>query len=649
MIIHCFIPVLFFLAATVNSPGEARSHRKTASVSSANNMSQRALKNQKVQLGGVLIVFNKWPGKKEKKKILLETKKGELKIAEKVSKPKMWSFEWLNSKNNSLENFSSFKTALDVCEKLENLRSIKYCRLEFIPILHKGFSQSTPLVPRQGINSCEEKIFDLGKEKINTPVSDKDPPPPKRHSFWGQKMIGSDLAKEEMEGVNNLPSNSQNLLSVFDGAIDIGPGTHKELVQNMAVGNGKQAVSEPAGVETYYNYKRIQEYVSDFEKEYLSCSSRSNRKACQNTHYPAIANLSFGIMDSDHFNKTLENFYQENTTKLSHNQPFYSKLVGKVVSSDKDRNELTALLRTIRENLDSPTPFYLKQDQAIEKMNERGTLLVQAAGNKGNEPIDSYTVKAAGYGAIVVGGVNSRGERYEVSQNNGSQRGDSVFITGPGEGVTAANDRGEFHQLNGTSLATPMVSGSLRNFILGSGHRLTSDEAKALMKETAIPHNAGPGNGVGIVNAYKIAMVGKRLHEICGNNERCKSHRIKEEGGSLYRFKTDPNILKEVEMYFPQCASKSSNPFSVLCDRNCDKKANLLKKLRKEFLLNPENTLLAEYLACIYSSHGYEETAAFYLRSGRYMHLQQALRCHGLPKSPQEGRQTQTRGSTVTQ
>ena len=631
-----FLIILFFLATVTSSPAGVRGQMKRVSTSSGNSISQNQ-QNQEIQLGGVLIVFRKWPGKKEKQKILLEIKKAELGKAERVSKPKMWSFRWLNSGNNSLKNFLSFKTALEVCKKLERLHSIKYCRLEFIPILFKGFSQNDSLFQRAettrraetgGVEteeSCKEKIF--GKDSSSSF--------PRRDAFWGQKMIGADLAKEEMEGINNLPSDSQNLLSVFDGSINVGSGTHKELVQNVAVGQGKQSVSEPADVETnFYNYKRMQEYVSGFENRYRRCEKQGSRRSCRNTHYPAIANLSFGIIDSEKFTGDLKNLYENDKSQLESGGPFNSQLLGKVVYSSEDRRELTDLLRALDENFRSPTPFYLKQDQAVERMNERGTLIVYAAGNKGNRPIQPYTKKAAGYGAIVVGAVNSMGNRADFSQ-----QGESVFITAPGENVTVANDRGDFSKEDGTSISAPMVSGSLRNFILGSGYRLNSDEAKAVMRETAIPHNAGPGNGVGIVNAYKVALVGKRLHRICGNDDRCKSQVIKDRGKSLYRFKRTKGLLEKVEMFFPQCSSRGNGALTILCNRNCDEKARVLRQLRQEFLLNPQDSVMANYLACIYSSHGYEETAGFYLRGGNYTHLQQALRCHGLPKN-QQGDQT---------
>lgn len=319
--IYYFFIVLLLQAIVGNSP--ARVKRQTKKVLTSPQLNQRTFKNQKVQLGGVLIVFGKWPGKKEKQKILLETKKARLKKAERISKPKMWSFEWMNSKNKSLENFLSFKTALDVCKKLERLHSINYCRLEFIPILYKSFSQNHSLVQKaETEESCAAKIFDDNLDDGSSV------PFPKKDLLWGQKMIGADLAREEMKGVNNFPSDSQNLLSVFDGSIHVGAGTHKELVQNVAVGQGEQAISEPANSETaFYNYKRMQEYVSGFEKRYRKCERQKNRRSCQNAHYPAIANLSFGILDSEKFTEQLRGFYQNDKSQLESGESFNSKLL----------------------------------------------------------------------------------------------------------------------------------------------------------------------------------------------------------------------------------------------------------------------------------------------------------------------------------
>ena len=641
-----FLFLFLIIPDTSDSSFETMGSPKKRSISSVNNKTEWLSKRQEVQLGGVLIVFHRWPKKKERRRIFLETRKEHLKRAESVSKPKMWSFEWLSSKNKSLKNFTSFTTALGVCEKITKLDSVKYCRLEFIPLLHKGFSQQDSMI-HSGIpseTSCKKEVFDVTEKVVFDEDGHQLTSDPRTDPFWGQKMIGSDLAREAMEGVNHLPENDpQNLLSIIDGRIDVGIGTHEELVRSVAVGEGAQAVAAPAGNETgFYNYKRIQEHISHSNDNYIRCSSGSSKRSCQRRYFPAIANLSFGLTDSEGFLETLKNLYGADKRQFDSNSgPFYSKLMGRNVDPSKtaDQMEFIALSRALERNFRSPDPFYMGQSESLGTMSKRGTVIIQSSGNKGNKPIDKYTVKAAReYGAIVVGSVNPRGERAGFSQT-----GSSVFIMAPGESITVSNNKGEFHQKDGTSLSSPMASGALRNFILASGYRPTSDEAKKLFEETAIPHNADPGNGVGIVNAYKMAEVGKRLYILCGGNESCVNERIKQ--SATYTFRPNSTeLLNETEMYFPQCASQPSTPppLTILCDRNCPKKAEILKQLRKHFLLNPKDSKIAEYLACIYSSHGYEDTAKFYLGNGNYGHLRQALRCG---RQPSHSRDRPTRST----
>ena len=92
-------------------------------------------------------------------------------------------------------------------------------------------------------------------------------------------------------------------------------------------------------------------------------------------------------------------------------------------------------------------------------------------------------------------------------------------------------------------------------------------------------------NGVGMLNSYKLGMVGKRLKQICGTDISCfKDHIQKEE---TYIFPDDQNVLlEEVKLAFPECSSDMCQTESNL---RCEDKLSVFKKLRQAAFLNPSN------------------------------------------------------------
>ena len=82
------------------------------------------------------------------------------------------------------------------------------------------------------------------------------------------------------------------------------------------------------------------------------------------------------------------------------------------------------------------------------------------------------------------------------------------------------------------------MTGSLAGFEWLSGYHPTAEESKLLLEKTAIrnqhSHDSPGKNGVGIVNAYKLGMVGKKLKEMCGADIYCIRNRMHED--STYDF-----------------------------------------------------------------------------------------------------------------
>ena len=234
-------------------------------------------------------------------------------------------------------------------------------------------------------------------------------------------------------------------------------------------------------------------------------------------------------------------------------------------------------------------------------------VLVTSAGNDHPQSITPVKAKASrDFDAIIVGSLASSGER-----SGFSQQGSEVHIMAPSDAyITSSNDNEEYRRFGGTSGATPLVTGSLAGFEWLSGYHPTPAEAKVLLKKTAIKtmysDDTPQQNGVGMVNAYKLAMTGKRLKEQCGQDVACFKRAI--ESDSTYVFARDRGLAAEVDRAFPECSrtachTSSANPAA------CINKANVLKKLRKEAFLHPSDKELWRKVACVYASGDFDSNS----------------------------------------
>ena len=231
------------------------------------------------------------------------------------------------------------------------------------------------------------------------------------------------------------------------------------------------------------------------------------------------------------------------------------------------------------------------------------SIIVTAAGNEHPAPVTSIKTKAAkDFDAIIVGSLSPSGWKSEFSRE-----GEAVHIMAPSDwNMTSTNDDGRYRRFGGTSGATPLVTAGLAGFEWLSGYHPTAKEAKFLLEKTAIPtphsHEKPRKNGVGMLNSYKLGMVGKELRRLCGRNISCFRRMIR--NPSVYNFPADLNLFEAVDQAFPGCSRTCGGT-----NESCVNKAAVFKRLRKASLLNPGNKKAWASLACIYNEAGFTKEA----------------------------------------
>ena len=240
-------------------------------------------------------------------------------------------------------------------------------------------------------------------------------------------------------------------------------------------------------------------------------------------------------------------------------------------------------------------------------------VIVTAAGNSAGYPpshpryralIDPNKERGSKeFDAILVGSVDPYADRSFFSQ-----KGKEVAIVAPSDyTISSADKNGNYKRFGGTSGATPLVTGGLAGFSWLSGFQPTGEEAKILLEKTAIPtrlSNENPQmNGPGMLNAYKLGMVGKRLKELCGTDVYCFKNKIHEE--ATYEFPEDTTVFELADLAFPECSTDKCLEKS----NSCQDKAEIFERMRKAAFLNPSNKEYWRYLSCVYASSGFSENA----------------------------------------
>ncbi|MHC5006618.1 MAG: S8 family serine peptidase [Planctomycetota bacterium] len=145
----------------------------------------------------------------------------------------------------------------------------------------------------------------------------------------------------------------------------------------------------------------------------------------------------------------------------------------------------------------------------------QGKVMISASGNSGACTVYNMAYPARWPETIAVGAINNVNERASFSNC-----GPELDVVAPGEDVWSLNNGTAYKFLDGTSMATPHVSGTV-NLMKTLDPDLTADEIKGILQTTAVDI-AGPGfdneTGFGRVNVYAALLeVQAGLADLDGN------------------------------------------------------------------------------------------------------------------------------------
>ena len=357
------------------------------------------------------------------------------------------------------------------------------------------------------------------------------------------------------------------------------------------------------------------------------CAKVSNKpleyEKCQRNIYPHYVNFSMSV------DKNPEDFTYEKYQNWPKEEKQIIKLKARWYFNKKSSESLTEL--EIKKFLQHEKNFLEKDHQRMSSNFTRASgysTLVQAAGNSAgsdNKPISSFAIQnSQSANAIIVGSLAPNGDKSVFSQEH-----PEVHIMAPADyDISSVNSAGQTVRFGGTSASTPLVTGALSAFNWMSGYHPTAEEAKILLHMTAIPHrysnNQPRKNGFGMLNAYKMGMMGKKLKERCGKLTKCIRMAMRD-SQTYDLFEPDKTLLKDLETTFPECSQVACvNPEQT--ESFCSKKREVFKRLRKQAFLMPRSQEAWRYLSCIYGGLGLKDTSE--LMSNSYVALTQHDKTH---------------------
>ena len=545
---------------------------------------------------GVIVRFHRWPSVKQKKEVARILKSSSLRKTKSIRSFRAQLFEWIEGR------LKPSKEGERACVKLKSLSYVRRCRPDHLlpvnSILEQGAKKRVEIkgagfflgkfflaevgrhirsseteagftfeckncknqaieqvakVMQKALNIRTCGLLSCKKKSKGGRAACEHLNEGKLSDYWAQELIGSDLLREELE--KTPTPDIENWIAVFDTK----HREHNTAVKNLISDEGLHAVLPKLGERRTPVLETLlddQGQLDDKDRGYKSSLS------LYETSYPG--DYFFGF-------KKRAPHYINNSMGWGESRDIYE--VFQKLSSAK-----------------ISTP-----------------IVVVASGNGFPRRLNDIEIQASkDFNIILVGSFSPRGFVSEFSQSE-----KEVHILAPSDyWITSAGKRWDHEPFGGTSGAAPLVTGSLAGFEWLSGYHPTAKEAKILLERTALStlhsHEKPRINGAGLLNAYKLGEVAKRLKEKCaGQNASCfKEEILKDEH---YRFSEDKSLKRDVGRLFSSCAIGEESE-NLLAPSSCEEKRKVFKRLRKAVLLNPSQELL-ESLSCIYKEGGFSQNA----------------------------------------
>lgn len=401
-------------------------------------------------------------------------------------------------------------------------------------------------------NTRIEKLNDLAgvRKRISTIwVSQRDIEEGRLSDYWAQELIGVDLLKEELE--KEPVSIWENFIAVFDDSDDTNIDSHGVPVKNLLSDEG------PHAVLSELNDKVISQLRVEKGHGFIVTPGKK--------------------LPSKH--KILEGYFTAAENLLK------DQVLPAFINNSGYWLEFQGIYDVFK-SLSPPA------------------VVAVAAENYYPQRLDIIKSKASkDFNIILVGSFSPGGFVSAFSQE-----GEEVEILAPSDyWLTTIGDKGQHKIFGGTSGATPLVTGSLVGFELFSNYHPIPEEAKILLEKTAIPtphiHEQPRRNGVGLVNSYKLGMVGKQLKQKCVNQlPNCPGKVIR--GEEIYNFPKPLRLQTDLQNMFPRCVAKKRTD-NIVLKRSCEEIKKVFNKLRKTVLLDPSREDLWKTLSCIYKEGGF--------------------------------------------
>ena len=422
----------------------------------------------------------------------------------------------------------------------------------------------------------------------------------KLSDYWAQELIGSDLVRAELE---SIPPPTNLLVAVFDRDIR----GHNWKVRNLISDDGPWAIlpelEEKIQLFTpIHSWRKKLDQIEGTERGMTTYSTIS-------AQLKSTRNIPSFINHSISWGKGLEIY------------------------------------------------------ESFEKLSPPA-VLINSAGNHFPMPVLPIANQAAeNFNAILVGSLSP----YGLSSSFSSE-GEGVHILAPSDDyLTSATEEGDYGLFGGTSGAAPLVTGALAAFEWMSEQHPSAYEAKILLEKTAIKtlhsYEEPQRNGKGLLNAYKLIQVSKRLKEKClgAKDPFCFQREIHNDEN--YYFPANRSLNAQLRRVYPSCApadetvdettdkpadreppltgKAEESGLEVFTDRallaeeldlsptgalpiallnheeteefleqpSCSDLQEAFLSLRQEVLLSPERRDLWESLSCIYREGGFSQNA----------------------------------------